>query len=86
MKKSVRCTYYLPRRLVRIIEDISPLFLDLEANDPERGAMTKALEYIIQKYMESEDYQDKLAVIKKIRWRVFLFVSDKEHKLKLKKD
>jgi len=84
MKKNVRCTFYLPRRLVRIIEDISPLFLDLEANDPERGAMTKALEYIIQEYMESENYQKKLAVIKKLRWKVFLFVSDKRHKLKEK--
>lgn len=85
MKKSVRCTYYLPRRLVRIIEDISPLFMDFDANDPERGAMTKALEHIIQQYMESEDYQNKLAVIKKIRWKVFLYTTDKRHKLKLKK-
>jgi len=84
MKKKTRCVFYLPRRLVRVVEDIMPLFLDLEANDPERGAMTKALEHIIQEYMESEDYYKKLATIKKLRWKIFLYVSDKRHKLKEK--
>jgi len=80
MKKKVRCTYFLSRRLVRVVEDIMPLFLDLEADDPRRGAMTKAIEYIIQNYMESEDYRKKLATIKLLRWKLFLYMSDKESK------
>lgn len=80
MKKKVRCTYFLPRRLVRVVEDIMPLFLDLEADDPRRGAMTKAMEHIIQYYMESEEYRKKLATTKLLRWKLFLYMSDKETK------
>lgn len=86
MKKKIRCVFYLPRRLYRIIDDISPLFLDMETNDPERGAQTKALEHIIQQYMESEDFQKKLSTIKLFRWKTFLYISDKRHKLKSKED
>lgn len=82
MKKKVRCTYFLPRRLVRVVEDIMPLFLDLEADDPRRGAMTKAMEHIIQYYMESEEYRKKIATIKRFRWKIFLYMSEKEAELK----
>lgn len=86
MKKKARVTFYLPRRLFRILEDITPLFLDLEAEDPKRGAMTKALEYVIQQYMESDDYRKKLVTIRKLRWKLFVYLSDKEHKLRNPKE
>lgn len=81
MKAKTRCVVYLPRRLYRVVEDIMPLFLDMEATDPERGAFAKALEHIIQQYMESEDYQNKLILTKKFRWKLFVYMSDKEQKL-----
>lgn len=81
MKSKTRCVVYLPRRLYRVVEDIMPLFLDMEATDPERGAFTKALEHVIQQYMESEDYRNKLILTKKFRWKLFLYLSDKKQKL-----
>ena len=86
MKKKIRCVYYLPRRLYRVIDDISPLFLDMEIDEPKRGAQTRALEHIIQQYMESEDFRKKLDIIKVFRWKIFLYMSDKRHKLKAKKN
>lgn len=58
-----------------------PLFLDVEASDPKRGAMTKALEYVLQQYMESEDYSKKVDFVNNMRWRLFDFFAKKEHEL-----
>lgn len=52
--------FRLPRRLYKVIMDIRPLFFDWNEKNPVRGAKTRALEYIIQYYMESEDYQRKV--------------------------
>jgi hypothetical protein len=63
------------------LEDISPAFLDLEADDPKRGAIGKALEHVLQQYMESEDYLSKLDFVKNMRWKLFVFMSEKENEL-----
>lgn len=51
--------FRLPMRLFKVIEDIKPLFFDWNESNPVRGARTRALEYIIQYYMESEDYRER---------------------------
>lgn len=60
--------------------DIRPLFLDFDEKDPTRGATTRAVEHILQHYLESEDYakkvQSKSALAKK--WFEYLSEKDKE--------
>lgn len=60
--------------------DIRPLFVDWDANDPLRGATTRALEHILQYYMESEDYQKKLKTSEEFAKKFFnyLCIKDKE--------
>lgn len=79
MKTKVRLTIYLSRRLVRVLEDIEPLFRDVGLNDPKRGALTRALEHVLQQYMESEDYLKKVKIIKDQKWETFLYLTKKEH-------
>ena len=79
MRTKVRLTIYLPRRLVKVLEDIEPLFQDVGLNDPKRGALTRALEHVIQQYMESEDYIKKVRIIKDQKWEIFLYLTKKEH-------
>lgn len=84
MKSKIRVVAYLPRRLYRVLEDIAPLFEDAEANDPQRGAITRALEYILQLYMESEAYLNKKDIalkMKEERWHLFQYFSKKEREL-----
>lgn len=78
MKKKIRCTFWIPRRLYKILKDISPLFLDFELNDPSRGAMTRALEHILQYYLESEEYQKQMRVRKEFAKRFFEYLCDKD--------
>jgi len=80
-KNKKRLVVYLPRRLYRILEEISPTFLDLEAENPSRGVIGKALEHILQQYMESPDYLNKMTFIKNMRWKTFIYLSEKEHEL-----
>jgi len=65
--------------------DIRPLFADWESDDPMRGATTRALEHILQHYMESEDYQKKIKTSKDFAKRFFnyLCVKDKERLKKM---
>lgn len=56
--------------------------MDLEADNPKRGAMRDALEFVLQSYMESEDYQKKVDVIKNIRWKLFLHLTKRQEELK----
>ena len=79
MRTKRRFTFYLSRRLVKVLEDIEPLFRDVGLNDPKRGALTRALEHIIQQYMESEDYLKKVRIIKDQKWEIFLYLTKKEH-------
>ena len=74
----VHLNFRLPKRLVKVIEDIAPLFKDSGLNDPNYGAMTRALEHIIQYYMESEDYLKKVKFIKQQQWEIFLHLAQKE--------
>lgn len=85
-KNRKRLVVYLPRRLYRILEDISPAFLDLEANDPSRGVLGKALEHVLQQYMESPDYLKKMSFIKEMRWKTFIYLSEKENELRKSKE
>jgi hypothetical protein len=79
LKTKVRLTIYLPRRLVKVLEDIEPLFRDTGLNDPKRGALTRALEHVVQQYMESEDYFKKVKLIKEEQWEIFLHLTKREH-------
>jgi len=51
----------------------------LEAENPARGVLTKALEHILQYYMESPDYLRKMTFIRDMRWKTFIYLSEKEH-------
>lgn len=78
LKSKVHINVRLPRRLYKIILDICPDFCDLEANEPTRGVITRALEYIIQKYEESEDYQKKMVKIKGLEQFINEYIRKKE--------
>lgn len=80
MKKKIRLVAYLPRRLYKILEDIAPLFKDYELNEPRKGAVTRALEHILQYYMESEDYQNKLKVRENLARKILEYMSKKDIK------
>lgn len=69
----------MPRRLVKVLEDIEPLFRDIGLNDPKRGALTRALEHTLQQYMESEDYIRKVKLVKEQKWETFLYLTKKEY-------
>lgn len=77
-KKKVRCTFWIPRRLYKVISDITPLFLDFELDDPSRGASTRALERILQFYLESEEYQKQMKVRKEFAKRFFDYLCEKD--------
>lgn len=59
-KGKVRYTFYISKRLFNVINSIAPLFRDFDLREPSRGAMTRALESILQFYSETEEYQRKL--------------------------
>lgn len=57
------------------------MFIDAELDDPKRGAMTRALEYIIQRFMDSEDYT-KLMFEQKKRFQLLKkYMTKKEREL-----
>lgn len=78
MKKKIPLNVRLPRRLYKVIMDIRPLFIDSDEKDPIRGATTKALEHILQFYMESEDYLKKLKVRKEVARTLFYYMVEKD--------
>lgn len=58
-----------------------PMFIDAELDDPKRGAMTRALEYILQKFLESDDYT-KLMFEQKKRFQLLeKYLTKKEREL-----
>ena len=68
----------LPVRLYKVIMSIRPLFINYDEKDPMRGATTRALEYILQYYMESEDYIDKICKQELKAKKMLEYMSDKE--------
>jgi len=57
------------------------MFIDAELDDPKRGAMTRALEYILQKFLESDDYT-KLMFEQKKRFQLLeKYLTKKEREL-----
>ena len=79
MKKAkIRVVVYLPRRLHRVITDIMPLFMDFDIKDPRRGAETRVLEHILQQYMDSEDYRNKLKARKELALKLFNYMKEKD--------
>lgn len=77
---------YIPRRLYRVLEDIAPTFFDMESDNPIRGTIGKAVEHIIQQYMESKDYMNKVNFVKNMRWKLFVYLSEKEQELRESKE
>jgi len=59
-KGKIRHTFYLSKRLYKVLCNIAPLYRDFDLPDPSRGSMTKALEDMIQFYSESKEYQNKI--------------------------
>lgn len=80
MKKKIRLVAYLPRRLYRILEDIAPLFKDYDLSEPKKGAITRALEHILQYYMESEDYRNKLEARGNLARKLFEYMTKEDVK------
>jgi len=81
LKNRISISIRLPRRLYKVITDIRPLFVDWEEIDPMRGALTRALEYIIQYYMQSEDYDEKVKHSRESIKRLFDYLKDKDKEL-----
>jgi len=52
--------------------------MDYETDNPKRGAMTRALEYIIQNYMETEDYRNKVRARKELAKRFYDLLVEKD--------
>jgi len=78
MKRKIRCTFWISRRLYKVLKDITPLFLDFELDDPSRGAMTRALEHVIQYYLESEEYQKQMVVRGEFAKRFLDYLCEKD--------
>jgi len=85
LKSKTRLVAYLPRRLYKVLFDISPLFLDYEMEDPRRGALTRALEHILQCYMESEDYEKKSKATERFAKRFWNYLTEKDKELIIEK-
>lgn len=77
-KTKIPLSVRLPRRLYKIIMDIRPLFIDTDDRDPMRGATTRALSYILQYYMESEDYRNKLVAQQEFAKKLFHYMCEKD--------
>lgn len=60
MRRKVRHTFHISRRLYRILLDVERAFYDHDLELPQWGAANRAIEHILQYYAESEDYQRKL--------------------------
>lgn len=58
--------------------DIRPLFMNFDERDANRGSITRAVEHIIQYYMESEDYIEKTKRKENLAKKLFEYMSDKE--------
>lgn len=71
MKRKIRCTFHISRRLYKILLDITPLYLDFDAEDPSRGASTRAIEAILQHFSESEEYTRKMRARKNLAMKFF---------------
>lgn len=84
-KPKIKVVVYLPRRLYKVLSDITPLFLDFEEKDPKRGAITRALEYILQFYMESGDYEQKIKNVERKALEFWDYLSEKDKELILEK-
>ena len=59
-KGKIRHTFYISKRLFKVLCNLSRLYRDYDLEDPSRGSLTKALEDIIQYYSESKDYREKM--------------------------
>lgn len=78
MRRKINHKFYISRRLYKIIANITPFFLDYDANSPRRGVMNRALEYILQYYSESEDYQKKMRKRKDIAKEFYDYVCEQD--------
>lgn len=81
MRRKIRHTFHISRRLYKILLDISPLFLDYDSESPSRGAMTRSLEYIIQKFSETEDYQKKMRAREDLATKFFNYLCEQDRHL-----
>ena len=85
MKRKIRLTVHLSRRLYKVLLDITPLFLDFDSEDPSRGAMTRALEDILQSFSESEEYTKKMRARKNLAMKFFSYLCEQDRLLTEKK-
>ena len=85
MKNKISYHVRLPRRLYQVILDIRHKFVDYSADDPYRGATTRALEYIIQYYLNSEDYEKLKELSEESARRALEYLHQKEAEIILKK-
>ena len=80
-KGKVRHTFYISKRLYKVLCNLSRLYRDYDLEDPSRGSLTKALEDIIQHYSESKDYREKMNNIEANIKSIFEYMCEKDREV-----
>jgi len=52
--------------------------MDYDEKDPTRGATTRAVEYILQYYMSTEDYVERVKTKKTLAKKWFEYLSEQQ--------
>ena len=80
-KGKIRHTFYISKRLFKVLCNLSRLYRDYDLEDPSRGSLTKALEDVIQYYSESKDYREKMNKIEENIKFIFDYMCKKDREV-----